>query len=154
MALEPLDSNDDSEPELIPHRVRGDNPFSKPFEIRITWLVLIGTGLLVWKLSLNDWSSLRSGSPNSVWWLAVVPLGWVWWKLRRWGRRPNPTSKRPRELFPIEDDKDSDDSESQIRLVDDESEMSPLKMLGGLGVYVLAVLILLSVALWQLLLGC
>ncbi len=141
MPTQPLFEDDDSggdEPELIPRREARSSEFSKPFEIKATWLVLIGTGLLAWRISLSGWRP--AGDANSLWLLLAVPLGWLWWKLRRW--RPASKSRSSR----------SDDERATIRLVDEvDDETSHWKLVAGLIGYVLAVLTLIALAVWRML---
>lgn len=141
MPSQPLFDDDDSggdEPELIPRRELRSSQFSKPFEVKATWLVLIGSGLLAWRISLSDWRP--AGDANSLWLLLAVPVAWLWWKLRRW--RPASKSRSLR----------TNDERDTIRLVDDaEDDASNWKLIAGLIGYVLAVLTLIALAVWRML---
>ncbi len=137
------DSND-SEPELIPRRERPSHEFSKPFEIRVGVLILIGAALLVWQLSLSDWRSSLSDVGQLLWLVALLPLAFLWWRLRRLGSKRRELSSR------------ETGERSEIRLVADDEpasaeDVASWKLIAGMIAYVIAVLALMALALKRML---
>lgn len=139
------DDSDSREPELIPHRERVSHSFGKPFEIRVVWLLLLGAALLIWRISLSDWQSWLRDSGQLLWLGAVLPIGFLWWRLRRM------SSRRRRSV-----DAPSGTDRPQIRLVGENEEfasdeVASWKLVGGMIGYVVAVLTLIVIALWRML---
>lgn len=147
MSSPPLFPDDDA--ELIPRRDRRPNSFSKPFEIRVVWLVLIGVGLLAWQISLNDWRDFLVETGNVVWLGALVPVTFLWWQLRRSTGKTR-AAQMARSILASDDDEAR--PSSQVRLVEDiDVEPASWKLIMAMVGYLVAVLTLMVVALWRLL---
>lgn len=146
MSSQPLFHDDES--ELIPQRDRRQHSFSKPIEIRAMWLVLIGAGLLAWQISLTGWHGLLTETGQLVWWGALAPVAYLWWKLRRSGLK-TPWSQTVRETPSRGDD---ESPLSEVRLVEDvDAEPDSWKLIMAMVSYLAAVLTLVVVALWRML---